>query len=90
MPNKWKVTIRGLRKEILLAEDSDQGAIDLGRTIIKITERNKYKKYFEDFEYQQGWDLDEFGSVMNKEELNNLLSEFYDYCDRNGIWIDVE
>ena len=88
MITKWKVTIKDLRKCINNAPDTDAGARITGSLIYNILNSQRYRKYFSDYDIETAECLEDFNSVTSKEELNELLYSFYDYCDNNGIWID--
>lgn len=85
---KWKVKIKYLRNAILDAEDTEEGAEKLGKKIYRILSSKAYSKYFEDFEIQQGWELEDFCSACKQDDLNSMLDELYDYCDGALIWIE--
>jgi len=85
--NGWQVKVKGLRKAIRNAQDSDEGAKALGEVIYNILSSKEYIKYFASFEMVHGWDLEDFALTTGKEDLNNMLDEFYDYCDEVRIWI---
>lgn len=85
---KWKVSIKGIRN-LFSSNDSDEEAKRVGKEIHKIITSNLYKKYFKGFGYQDCVSLNEFLKIESCEHLNNLLVTFYDYCDVNLIWIDM-
>lgn len=86
---KWNVKIKGLRK-LLGEDDSIENSKKVGKEIYKIVNMGIYKKHFKEYDYETDRTLDEFNNVVDCEDLNDMLSDFYDYCDANLIWIDFD
>ena len=79
----WRVKITGLRP-LLTEDNSDTNAIKVGKEFYKILTSSINQKYFKDFER-----LEEFNEEVGAlEEFNDILSDFWDYCDYNLIWVD--
>lgn len=86
---KWNVRIKGIRS-LLGEDDSIENSKKVGKEIYKILTSNKYSKHFEDFGLETVRELDEFNNIIDCENLNSILSDLYDYCDANLIWIDFD
>lgn len=85
----WKVHIEGIRK-LLTDDNSEENAKKVGKEIYNILTSQRYLKYFKDYDNETGGFLDDFLYIENCEHLNDLLEQFYDYCDYNLIWINLD
>ena len=82
----WKVKIGGI-KQLLSDDTSNKEAKRVGSIIYKIISSKTYTKYFEDFSYETGTDIEEFSEIIDCKDLNGLLNDLYNYCDTNRILI---
>ncbi len=83
---KWKIKVKGLRN-LLSNNDSNEEAKKASNKIVKlITNNPRYLNAFRNFDR-----LYDFANyVETTTELNDLLNDMYDYCDKNSIWIDFD
>lgn len=81
----WKVKIKGIRG-LLNTDEGNREAQRVSKKIYKILSCSLNLKYFKNFDRLEDFN----GFVMTTEDLNILLSDMYDYCDNERIWIDFD
>jgi len=86
---QWKLKIKGIRK-LLSGDDSVETAKRVGKQIFNLLNSNMYKKYFEDFDFETGRELEEFNHVIDCNDLNSILHDLWNYCDNNLIWVEFD